>query len=186
MGTRLMIDSLTCLLCKEADPSRLVATSPCKLVRHLVASGSHVEQDSAYAEVEVMKMMMPLLAPAAGIIDFVLPEGVALAAGDLIANLQVGRQGCDWGVGGKGREQGGGEGLSSFVPGARRAKAGVSLRVDRKGVQGHFARVGNAGGDGQLTVSLQVEGAHLVNACHPSCPSLHPLPTASATHPTCL
>ncbi len=33
MGTRLIINALTCLLAKEVDPSRLVASSPGKLVR---------------------------------------------------------------------------------------------------------------------------------------------------------
>ena len=39
-GTRLIINTLTCLLAKEADPSQLLSTSPGKLVRHLVASGA--------------------------------------------------------------------------------------------------------------------------------------------------
>ncbi len=33
LGTRLEVNALTVLLSKEADPSRLVATSPGKLVR---------------------------------------------------------------------------------------------------------------------------------------------------------
>ena len=45
LGTRLIVNTLTCLLSKEADPSRLVASSPGKLVRHLVPSGSHVGQN---------------------------------------------------------------------------------------------------------------------------------------------
>jgi acetyl-CoA carboxylase / biotin carboxylase 1 len=36
-----------------------------------------------------MKMMMPLLAPAAGVIRYRLPEGAVLAAGDLIASLDL-------------------------------------------------------------------------------------------------
>lgn len=38
---------------------------------------------------QVMKMMMALLAPADGIIHFRLSEGSALAAGDLVANLDL-------------------------------------------------------------------------------------------------
>ena len=53
MGTRLTIDSLTCLLAAEMDPSRLVAMSPGKLMRYLVAEGSQLVPDQAYAEVEV-------------------------------------------------------------------------------------------------------------------------------------
>jgi len=88
-GTRLTIDSLTCLLANEADPSRLVTMSPGKLVRHLVADGARVEAGAPYAEIEVMKMLMPLLSPAAGAIEFKLPEGSVLAAGDLIARLAL-------------------------------------------------------------------------------------------------
>lgn len=36
-----------------------------------------------------MKMMMPMLAPASGRIDFLLPEGSVLAAGDVIARLDL-------------------------------------------------------------------------------------------------
>ena len=34
-------------------------------------------------------MVMPLLAPAAGTLHFLLPEGASLSAGDLIARLEV-------------------------------------------------------------------------------------------------
>ncbi len=52
VGTRLTIDSLTCLLAAEMDPSRLVAMSPGKIMRYLVPEGAHVVADQAYAEVE--------------------------------------------------------------------------------------------------------------------------------------
>lgn len=53
MGTRLMIDTRTCLLSAEVDPSRLLASSPGKLVRYLVEGGGHVGASQPYAEVEV-------------------------------------------------------------------------------------------------------------------------------------
>lgn len=53
MGTRLIIDSLTCLLANETDPSRLVAVSPGKLVRYLIPDGAHVNKDQPYVEIEV-------------------------------------------------------------------------------------------------------------------------------------
>eukprot|EP00798_Chlamydomonas_sp_ICE-L_P004934 gene4934-34705_t len=87
LGTRIIIGSRSCVLSKDIDPSRLIATSPCKLVRCLVASGTHVEANTPYAEVEVMKMIMPLLTPSAGVIQFVLTEGAVVAAGDLIARF---------------------------------------------------------------------------------------------------
>ena len=36
-----------------------------------------------------MKMFMPLLSPATGVIHWVLPEGSILSAGDLIARLDL-------------------------------------------------------------------------------------------------
>ncbi|XP_052188195.1 acetyl-CoA carboxylase 1-like [Diospyros lotus] len=88
-GTRLLIDGRTCLLQNDHDPSKLVAETPCKLLRFLVADGSHVDADTPYAEVEVMKMCMPLLSPTAGIIHFRMSEGQAMQAGELIARLDL-------------------------------------------------------------------------------------------------
>jgi len=66
-------------------------------VRQLVKAGDHIEKGQAYAEVEVMKMMMPLLTPAAGIITFNASEGAPLVAGELIATLELVR-GCSAGL----------------------------------------------------------------------------------------
>ena len=52
-------------------------------------NGAHLAAQVAYAEVEVMKMMMPVLTPAAGMVHLVLPEGSVLAAGDLIARMEL-------------------------------------------------------------------------------------------------
>ncbi|KAK9134330.1 hypothetical protein Syun_013660 [Stephania yunnanensis] len=88
-GTRLLIDGRTCLLQNDHDPSKLVAETPCKLLRFLIPDGSHVDADTPYAEVEVMKMCMPLLLPASGVIHFKITEGQAMQAGDLIARLDL-------------------------------------------------------------------------------------------------
>ncbi|EPS71957.1 hypothetical protein M569_02801, partial [Genlisea aurea] len=88
-GTRLLIDGRTCLLQNDHDPSKLVAETPCKLLRYLVADESHVDADTPYAEVEVMKMCMPLLSPASGRIHFQMSEGQAMQAGELIARLDL-------------------------------------------------------------------------------------------------
>ena len=63
------------LLQNDHDPSKLLAETPCKLLRFLAADGAHVDADVPYAEVEVMKMCMPLLSPAAGVINVLLSEG---------------------------------------------------------------------------------------------------------------
>ncbi|KAK6940126.1 Carbamoyl-phosphate synthetase large subunit-like, ATP-binding domain [Dillenia turbinata] len=88
-GTRLLIDGRTCLLQNDHDPSKLVAETPCKLLRFLVSDGSHVDADTPYAEVEVMKMCMPLLSPTSGIIQFKMSEGQAMQAGELLARLEL-------------------------------------------------------------------------------------------------
>lgn len=85
VGTRLTIDSWTCLLANESDPSIVLAPSAGKITRYLVTDGSHVKTGEPYAELEVMKMLMPLLAPAGGNVLFQLPEGAVLSCGDLIA-----------------------------------------------------------------------------------------------------
>ncbi len=53
LGTRLTIDSLTCLMANETDPSKLLAISPGKLMRYLVPDEGHVQADQPYAEIEV-------------------------------------------------------------------------------------------------------------------------------------
>lgn len=89
MGVRLSIDSWTCLLANETDPTQILAPSAGKIRRYLVEDGSRVVPDRAYAELEVMKMLMPLLAPVAGTVHFALPEGAVLSCGDLIARLEL-------------------------------------------------------------------------------------------------
>ncbi|XP_031273028.1 acetyl-CoA carboxylase 1-like [Pistacia vera] len=88
-GTRLLIDGRTCLLQNDHDPSKLVAETPCKLLRFLVSDVSHIDADTPFAEVEVMKMCMPLLSPASGLIRFKMAEGQAMQAGELIASLDL-------------------------------------------------------------------------------------------------
>ncbi|GAB2219638.1 hypothetical protein Droror1_Dr00007275 [Drosera rotundifolia] len=88
-GTRLLIDGRTCLLQNDHDPSKLVAETPCKLLRYLIPDNSHIDADTPFAEVEVMKMCMPLLSPASGIVHFKMSEGQAMQAGELIGRLDL-------------------------------------------------------------------------------------------------
>ncbi|KZV28923.1 hypothetical protein F511_13718 [Dorcoceras hygrometricum] len=88
-GTRLLIDGCTCLLQNDHDPSKLLVETPCKLLRYLVENGSHVNAETPYAEVEVMKMCMPLVSPASGKIKFEKSEGQVVQAGELIARLEL-------------------------------------------------------------------------------------------------
>lgn len=88
-GTRLTIGTSTCLLSNEHDPSKLTSLSTGKIIRYLVEDGAHINANEAYAEIEVMKMVMTLLTPAAGTISLEMPEGSVLAPGNLIARLDL-------------------------------------------------------------------------------------------------
>jgi acetyl-CoA carboxylase/biotin carboxylase 1 len=49
----------------------------------LVLDGSHIDADMPYVEVEVMKMCMPLLSPASGLIQFKMSEGQAMQVNNI-------------------------------------------------------------------------------------------------------
>ena len=89
LGTRLLIGQKTCLIEKEMDPSKVVAVTPGKLVRWLVEDKAHIKADEQYAEIEVMKMIMPLVSTAAGIISLEIAEGQQVAPGQLIARIKL-------------------------------------------------------------------------------------------------
>lgn len=55
-------------------------------MRYLVPDNSHVDPDTPFAEVEVMKMCMPLLSPASGEIQFKMAEGQAMQVSIEIRN----------------------------------------------------------------------------------------------------
>ncbi|KAI9464497.1 acetyl CoA carboxylase [Lactarius psammicola] len=86
---RLMVDSKTCLIEQENDPTQLRSPSPGKLVRFLVDSGDHVNAGDPYAEIEVMKMYMPLVASEDGVVNFVKQPGVSLEPGDILGILTL-------------------------------------------------------------------------------------------------
>ncbi|KAI9318493.1 acetyl-CoA carboxylase [Dichotomocladium elegans] len=88
-ATRLMIDGKTCLLEKESDPTQLRSPSPGKLVSLLLENGDHVKAGQAYAEIEVMKMYMPLVASEDGHVQFIKQVGATLEAGDIIGILSL-------------------------------------------------------------------------------------------------
>jgi len=88
-ATRLSVDSMTCLLEQENDPTQLRTPSPGKLVKFTVDNGEHVKAGQPYAEVEVMKMYMPLLASEDGIVQLIKQPGATLEAGDIIGILAL-------------------------------------------------------------------------------------------------
>lgn len=88
-ATRLSVDSKTCLLEQENDPTQLRTPSPGKLVKFTVENGEHVKAGQPFAEVEVMKMYMPLLAQEDGIVQLIKQPGATLEAGDILGILSL-------------------------------------------------------------------------------------------------
>ncbi|KAF9077899.1 acetyl-CoA carboxylase [Rhodocollybia butyracea] len=86
---RLMVDAKTCLIEQENDPTQLRSPSPGKLVRFFVDSGEHINAGEQYAEIEVMKMYMPLVASEDGIVQLIKQPGVSLDPGDILGILTL-------------------------------------------------------------------------------------------------
>ncbi|KAL9191373.1 hypothetical protein ACHAXT_001079 [Thalassiosira profunda] len=88
-GMRLSVAGRTIAFSPDYDPSSLRTDVAGKLVKKLVPDGAFVKKGGAYAEIEVMKMFMPLKVEESGVISWANNEGAALAAGDLLANLEL-------------------------------------------------------------------------------------------------
>ncbi|KAH3668226.1 hypothetical protein OGAPHI_001980 [Ogataea philodendri] len=88
-ATRISVDGKTCLLEVENDPTQLRTPSPGKLVKYLVENGGHISAGQPFAEVEVMKMFMPLIAQEDGIVQLLKQPGSTLNAGDILAILAL-------------------------------------------------------------------------------------------------
>ncbi|KAH8425481.1 acetyl-CoA carboxylase ACC1 [Aspergillus melleus] len=86
---RISVDGKTCLLEQENDPTQLRSPSPGKLVKFTVETGDHVRAGQAYAEVEVMKMYMPLIAQEDGVVQLIKQPGATLEAGDILGILAL-------------------------------------------------------------------------------------------------
>ncbi|KAJ8688508.1 hypothetical protein QAD02_024303 [Eretmocerus hayati] len=86
---RIVIGNQTCIFEKDNDPSLLRCPSAGKLISFLVEDGGHVEAGQAYAEIEVMKMVMSVSSNEAGSIFYVKRPGAVLEGGSLIARLEL-------------------------------------------------------------------------------------------------
>lgn len=93
-GLRLVLDGTTSIFTQEYNPTTLKSTVAGKLARYLVKNNTKVRRGMPYAEVEVMKMYMPLLTKEAGIINFEKQEGAILCPGDCIATMQLDDPSC--------------------------------------------------------------------------------------------
>lgn len=88
-ATRMSVDNRTCLLEQENDPTQLRTPSPGKLVKYSVENGEHVKSGQTFAEVEVMKMYMPLVAQEDGVVQLIKQPGATLEAGDILGILAL-------------------------------------------------------------------------------------------------
>jgi hypothetical protein len=88
-GMRLNIGGKNIAFSPDYDPSSLRTDVAGKLVKKLVPNGAHVKKGSPFAEIEVMKMFMPLKVEESGVITWANNEGAALAPGDLLATLEL-------------------------------------------------------------------------------------------------
>lgn len=88
-GMKINVGGASASFSPDYDPSSLRTDVAGKLVKKLAADGSHLRKGEAYAEVEVMKMFMPLKVDEAGAIVWNINEGAALAPGDLLATLEL-------------------------------------------------------------------------------------------------
>nr|NP_610342.1 Acetyl-CoA carboxylase, isoform A [Drosophila melanogaster]AAF59155.2 Acetyl-CoA carboxylase, isoform A [Drosophila melanogaster] len=86
---RIVIGNQTCVFEKENDPSLLRSPSAGKLINMIVEDGAHVSKGQAYAEIEVMKMVMTLTSQEAGTVTFVRRPGAVLDAGSLLGHLEL-------------------------------------------------------------------------------------------------
>lgn len=86
---RIVIGNKTCVFDKDNDPTILRMPSTGKLVGFLVPDGGHVNAGDAFAEIEVMKMIMELKSNHSGCVQTLKRPGASLDAGTIIANLQL-------------------------------------------------------------------------------------------------
>ena len=84
---RVTIGNKTIVFEKEKDPTVLRAPSAGKLVSFTVEDGGHIYAGDAYAEIEVMKMIMTLYAAENGCITYMQRPGAVFTAGSMLARL---------------------------------------------------------------------------------------------------
>ncbi|RZF37309.1 hypothetical protein LSTR_LSTR005641 [Laodelphax striatellus] len=86
---RVIIGNQTCVFEKENDPTLLRSPSAGKLLYTLIEDGGHVDKGQAYAEIEVMKMVMTLTANESGTLFYTKRPGAVLDQGSLIGHLEL-------------------------------------------------------------------------------------------------
>ena len=89
LGLRLVLDGNTILMPSITDPSEFRTDVTGKVVRYLKENGEEIKEGETYVEVEAMKMIMPVKATETGKITNALSPGSVIAAGDLLASIEL-------------------------------------------------------------------------------------------------
>ncbi|KAJ8604581.1 hypothetical protein CTAYLR_007627 [Chrysophaeum taylorii] len=89
LGLRLNVDGATIFLPTVFDPSEVRSDVTGKVVRWLVDDGEDVKAGVPFAEVEAMKMIMPLRAAETGTLRHNVGAGTVVESGDLLARLDL-------------------------------------------------------------------------------------------------
>ncbi|MAI24934.1 MAG: hypothetical protein CMN75_02780, partial [Spirochaeta sp.] len=89
LGLRIIVDGATVFVPAAFDPSEIRSDVTGKIVRWLKEDGESVEKGETFAEVEAMKMIMPLKAADAGTVSPKMAAGSVIEAGDLLAGLEL-------------------------------------------------------------------------------------------------
>ncbi|AIO00868.1 acetyl-CoA carboxylase, putative [Leishmania panamensis] len=71
----------------DVDPTKIMATVPGRLVRYVIANDGHVNEGDTFAEVEVMKMILPLRARTTGTLHHHAVPGSTIAMGSLLGKI---------------------------------------------------------------------------------------------------
>ncbi|GMH57545.1 hypothetical protein TrST_g3967 [Triparma strigata] len=88
-GFKISVGGVNVAFTPDYDPETLATDVAGKLVKQLVPDGSHLNRGDAYAEIEVMKMFLPLTVPESGTIAWKSNEGAALAPGAVLAKMTL-------------------------------------------------------------------------------------------------
>jgi len=89
LGVRLIVDGNTIMMPSVIDPSEFRTDVTGKVVRYLKENGEEIKEGEPFVEIEAMKMIMPVKATETGKITNALSSGSVIAAGDLLASIEL-------------------------------------------------------------------------------------------------
>ena len=72
----------------DVDPTKLRSSVPGRLVRFLIPDGGHIDENSPFAEVEVMKMILQLRSAVSGTVTIRATAGSTVTIGRLLAEVE--------------------------------------------------------------------------------------------------